>query len=108
VAEDPPAGQPLKRMAETSGRKFANRVSSMNRFPASLECSECERLRAAYEQTLARRLQAEADLLTAIHARNPVALETARATIYRVVLQWTRADGVLRRHQQSHALDAAA
>jgi hypothetical protein len=80
----------------------------MKQVPSLPACSECERLRADYERTLAMRLQAEADLLTAIHSRNSVALDTARTTVYGVILQWTRAENALRRHGQTHLLNAAA
>ena len=80
----------------------------MNRRLASAGCSECERLRAIYEQTAVMKLQAEADLLSAARSRNGMALETARATVYGIVLRWTRADSALRRHEQSHRLPAAA
>lgn len=80
----------------------------MDRLFTFRECSECERLRAQYEQKLAMRLQAEADLLAAMHSRNSTVLETARNTIYGIILQWTRAEGALRQHEQSHLLSAAA
>lgn len=57
---------------------------------------------------LLRRMQAEADLLAAVHSRNSAAIQAAARTLRNALVDWGNAHTALRQHEQSRDLAAAA
>ena len=75
---------------------------------ALARCRQCEQCRAAYERATAVRMQAEADLLWAVHSRNAVAIQTTSNALKAALMNWRETHNTLRRHEQDHTALAAA
>ena len=69
---------------------------------APSRCAECGRLRAVYEHATARRMQAEADFISAVFSQNQDALHAVRHTANNTAAEWKKADQALRRHEGMH------
>ena len=69
-------------------------------------CTECNRLAAAYEEAVALRLTAEAELTAATFAHDAKAVTLARGAVLDAIVKWARAEETLRRHRSSHVMRA--
>jgi hypothetical protein len=69
---------------------------------APSRCAECGRLKAVYEHATARRMQAEADFISAVFSQNQDALHAVRHTANNTAAEWKEADQALRQHEGMH------
>jgi hypothetical protein len=75
---------------------------------AMAKCSDCGQLHAAYEHATVLRMQAEADLLAAVHSRNSVAIQATAKTLKEALVAWGSAQTALRQHEKAHDMVVAA
>lgn len=69
---------------------------------AKAMCGACERLHKNYERATAIRLQAEADFLATIRAKDSLAADAVVRTLHDAVTAWKSAVSALRNHTASH------
>lgn len=79
----------------------------MARSVALARCRDCERFQAAYEHATAVRMQAEADLLAAVHSHDSAAIQAAARTLRTSLVDWGHAHHRLRQHEKNHGLATA-
>ena len=75
---------------------------------ALAKCSVCSQVQADYEHATVIRMQAEADLLAAVHSRNSVAIQATARTLNEALIAWGSAQTALRQHEKVHDLGVAA
>lgn len=105
--ESPPA-RPTQSYWRFSGKGVAFSDFAMASSVALARCRDCERLHAEYEHMTVIRMQAEADLLAAVHSRNAVAIQATARTLRNALVEWGNAHTTLRQHEKSHDLALAA
>ena len=92
----------------TPGNQLACRDVAMASSVALAKCSACGQVQADYERATIVRMQAEADLLAAVHARDSVAIRATTRTLRDALIAWGNAQAALRQHEKAHDLGNAA
>ena len=99
---------PAQVIGEFDGKKRACCDVGMASSVALVRCSDCERLKKAYERATVVRMQEEADYLAAVHSRNSAAIEATAHTIKNALMVWGSAHAAVRQHEKSHEMAFAA